>query len=178
MKNSSVFLLLYLSSCQLDIETHKDSATLTSIEQTAYERHIATINACLKSGGGKEMSPKDLAAVQQALRHERRARGRAKEILPIAYGSICANYTSGTLESTQVRRCRYKLPIYPVAAIKYCIQDARVSGIIIEAQVNLACGRAKVAKTEIEEKPELLVKERQLNNLPDYVQLKNKNCGG
>ena len=175
MKKSSVFLLLYLSSCQLDIETHKDSATLTSIEQTAYERHIATINACLQSGGGKEMSAKDLAAVQQALRRERRARGRAKEILPIFYGSICANYASGTMESTQVRRCRYKLPIYPVAAIKYCIQDARSSAETIKYQVNHACQRAKEEAAKLSAE---LVEKRQLTSLPAYEQLEDKNCGG
>ncbi len=156
-------------------DAHKDSATLTAIEQTEYERHLSAINACLQSGGGRAMSGQDLAAARQALRRERRLRGEAEEIQPIAYGRICANYTSGTLESEQVRRCRYQLGIYPITALKYCIQDARESAAIIKKQVRHACQKAKDAAEKLSEN---LIKERRLKMIPNYLQLEGQECGG
>ena len=61
---SSIFILLLASSCQLSFDARKGAATLTSIEKTAYEKHIEAINACLQSGEGKAMTDKDRAAVK------------------------------------------------------------------------------------------------------------------
>ena len=135
----SVFLVLcsLLSNCEkLGITTSKDSVTLTSIAKTKYERHITTINNCLHAGGGREMSAAEQQALVQQLEQQldtgNAAGSMVEHIDPATYGKICANFTSGTIASEQVRRCRYQLEIYPTAAIAYCLQEAHASTAIIK----------------------------------------------
>lgn len=173
---SSVFTLLYLClcSCQyLGIETHKDSATLTRIAKTKYEHEIDDINDCLKKGGGKELTPEQRTAMLQQLQKEDDARSNTNVIEPAAYGSICANFVSGTIESQQVRRCRYKLDIYPLALIKECIRAARELAPKLKAAVIHNCQQAKAAMDALSEEQ---IKERQLTRLELYHKLKKNGC--
>ena len=170
----NVFIMLYLCSCQyLGIETHKDSVTLTRVAQTKYEQHIAAINACLKKGEGLELSAFQRKAMMEQLQKEGKPRVSAAEIDPAAYSSICADYSSGTIESEQVRRCRYKLDIYPLAALTNCVQAARADTPAIKKQIDSFCQQAKVEMAELREEQ---VGERQLAGLCLYQKLKQDNC--
>ena len=165
---SSLFILLYFCSCQyLGIETHKDSVTLTRVAQTKYEQHIEAINACLKSGDGQKLSNSQREAISQQLEQEGEAIDQAD------YGSICANYTTGTIESEQERRCRYKLDIYPLELIRYCIDEARRMTRTIEDNIKVACNRAKA---EAENLTVEQIQARQLAWLQEFQNLKTDDC--
>lgn len=165
---SSLFILLYFCACQyLGIETHKDSVTLTRVAQTKYEQHIESINTCLKNGGGKELNDSQHNAMLQQLQQEGETIDQAN------YGSICANFTTGTIESEQERRCRYKLDIYPTELIKYCIEQARGMTKTIEESIKYACNTAKEeAENLTPEQTEAL----QLTRLPGFQKLKTDGC--
>lgn len=173
---SSIYTLLYLylCSCQyLGVETHKDSATLTRIAKTKYERDIDDINDCLKKGGGKELTEEQRKEMLHKLEKEGDARGDNNVIDPAAYGSICANFVSGTIESQQVRRCRYKLDVYPLALIKECIRAARELAPRLKESVSYNCQQAKAAMDALKEEQ---IEERQLTRLELYHKLKKNGC--
>ena len=170
----NILVMLYLCSCQyLGIETSKDSVTLTRVAETKYEQHIKAINDCLESGGGKELSADERKVMLQQLQREDQQRDGAAEIDPAAYGRICADYSSGTIESEQVRRCRYKLGIYPLAAIRNCVQVARDDTPKIKEQIDFFCQQAK---DEMDKLSEEQVTELQLAGLCLYHKLKEYGC--
>ena len=172
--NHNVVIMMYLCSCQyLGVETHKDSVTLTRVAPTKYEQHIAAINACLKSGHGKELSAAQRQAMLQQLQREGKPRAKAPAIALAHDGRICADYSSGTIESEQVRRCRYKLDIYPLAALKNCVQAARADTPKIKSQINSFCQEAKTAAQSL--KPAEIT-ERQLEGLCLYQRLNDNDC--
>ncbi len=169
---SSVLILLYLCSCQyLGVEAQKDSATLTRVAPTKYEQHIDAINTCLKSGGGQELSDEQKQAMVQQWQEEDKQ--QVETIDAANYGRICADYARGTIESEQVRRCRYKLDIYPLALIKNCVQAARDHVRLLEEQVRSACQAAKDAGDSITPEQE---QTRQLARLCLFQKLKQHDC--
>ena len=117
-----LLLFIFISNCQyFGAEPHKDSITLTTVVDTKYQQHIKTINTCLESVQEQPLSDPETKDVEVELQ-QRDAEGTIK---PARYGSICANYSSGTIASERVRRCLYQLDIYPAAAISHCIKQAR-----------------------------------------------------
>lgn len=172
-RNILLLLLIFISNCQyFSAEQHQDSATLTRVIDTKYQQHIKAINDCLESAQEQLLSNEEKQAIAGQLKEEEKQRDGVETIKPAHYGSICANYSSGTIESERVRRCRYQLDMYPAAAISHCIAQARLLTTQIKTTLVAQC---KKFQAEAKQVNDAETKASLMRN-PLYEKIKNNNC--
>ena len=172
-RNILLLLFIFISSCQyFSPEPYKDSVTLTSIIDTKYQQHIKTINTCLEIAQEQPLSDEEKQAVAEQLKQEDKQRNVEGTINTAHYGSICANYSSGTIENERVRRCRYQLDIYPAAAISHCIDRAQLITTKVKTSLLALC-QAFQAEAEQVSDPEIRAS---LARNPLYAKIKDSKC--
>ena len=168
-RNILLGLFIFISNCQyFAAESHKDSVTLTTVIDSKYQQHIKTINTCLESNQEQSLSDTEKKDIEGELK-QRDAEGTIK---PARYGSICANYSSGTIASERVRRCLYQLEIYPAAAISYCVKQARADITRLRDDLVALCQEFQDAAKQVSD-AEIRAS---LARHPLYTKIKDSNC--
>lgn len=172
-RNIVLWLFVFISNCQyFAAEPRKDSVTLTNVMDTKYQQHIKTINTCLESAQEQPLSDPEKQALEGQLKKEAEQHDAAGMIKPAHYGSICANYSSGTIENERVRRCRYQLDIYPTAAISYCIKQARADTTRVKTKLVARCQEFQAEAQQVSD-AEIRAS---LARHPLYAKIKDSNC--
>lgn len=174
MRHSNILLWLFvfISNCQyFSAESNKYVVT-TTITDIKYQQHIKIINACLESAQEQPLSDPEKQAIDKQLEKETKQRDAAGTIKPAHYGSICANYSSGTIESERVRRCRYQLDIYPAVAISYCSKQARADTTRVKTNLVTRCQEFQAEAQQVSD-TEIMAR---LARHPLYAKIKDSNC--
>ena len=136
----------------------KDASKQLHLNKTRFEEQIDIINSCLKKGG---LSDHQIKTVDS----KKILESTQKEIPE----SVCASYTSATLDHPTIRRCRYLL--HPISTIEVCLNKAQQDNIEFRAEVVRQCQKIKLQLADLADE-----EKRNLESFPMYHWLKDRRC--
>lgn len=159
MPSSYLSLLFLLSSCELFTGgSGGETGPLIEITETAYQRQIKAINACLEKGGETELTEEEKQLLLTEMQKED--------------GGICASYTAGVIEHPRVRRCKYGL--FSLEKIDFCLHEAKKHNAFFKEYRDYLCIKAK---QELKNLDEAILVERDVASSPMFGKVKDMNCG-